>query len=103
MGHLLRRHSARRGRDWQVNDSHGGTWTVDKDVFKATYEPLGDGRFRKTAPVRARRLEHPAQLETLEGVDTLGAGDWIVMNETGECWGMPDNTFHTRYRKTDDD
>ena len=82
--------------DWMLSDG-GDHWSVAPDVFAASYEPVGDGRYAKTATVTAIQLTAPFAVDTLEGVATGAAGDWLVRNPTGECWPVPAETFSKRY------
>lgn len=92
--------STMRGKpgDWLISEGDE-EWTVDQRIFEESYEEVGVTKYRKASPVRARQLENSTTLETLEGTDCLSAGDWIVMNNSGECWGMPDTTFRERYSR----
>jgi len=83
--------------DWWVIDGDD-RWSVSAEVFAATYAPVGDETYRKTATVTAVQLDEPFAVETLEGVATGVAGDWLVRNETGECWPVPASVFARRYR-----
>ncbi|MGQ7787939.1 PGDYG domain-containing protein [Nesterenkonia sp. K-15-9-6] len=83
--------------DWIVDDD-GQQWSVDAEVFAETYEAVSEGRYRKTGEVRARQIAQPTSLETLEGSDQLDAGDWVVQNASGECWGVSDARFRRRYQ-----
>jgi hypothetical protein len=86
-----------RAGDWWVTDGDD-RWSVTAGVFAATYEPVGDEGFRKTATVTAVQLDEPFAVDTLEGVATGAAGDWLVRNQTGECWPVPAAVFARRYR-----
>lgn len=83
--------------DWWVIDGDD-RWSVTAGVFAATYEPVGDEGFRKTATVTAVQLDEPFAVDTLEGVATGAPGDWLVRNQTGECWPVPAAVFARRYR-----
>ena len=88
--------SARAG-DWWVIDGDD-RWSVTADVFDATYESVGDDRFRKTPTVTAVQLNEPFAVQTLEGVATGAPGDWLVRNQTGECWPVGAKVFARRYQ-----
>lgn len=83
--------------DWLLSDG-SDEWTVTNDVFTASYRALGDGSYQKTATVTAVQLDEPFAVDTLEGVATGAAGDWLVRNPTGESWPIPAATFAKRYR-----
>jgi hypothetical protein len=82
--------------DWLLSDG-ADQWSVADDVFAKSYRPIGDGRYEKTATVIAVRLDEPFAVQTLEGVATGAAGDWLVRNPTGESWPIPAATFAKRY------
>jgi len=84
--------------DWVVTDGTS-TWTVESTVFERTYRPTGDGRYVKTALVRARQLEHADTFQTLEGIAHANAGDWVVCNPTGEVWPVTNDEFARRYER----
>ena len=86
-----------RAGDWWVFDGDD-RWSVTADVFAATYEAVGDEGFRKTATVTAVQVDEPFAVDTLEGVATGAPGDWLVRNQTGECWPVPADVFARRYR-----
>ena len=80
-----------------ADDSSGDQWTVDSDVFAATYTHVGGNQYRKTAPISAVQMDEPFSVSTLEGTATGAAGDWLVRNQTGECWPITDAVFRSRY------
>lgn len=83
--------------DWLLGEG-AQRWTVIDSVFRSTYEAIGDGVYEKRAPVRAMKLPAGLTLATLEGTITLEAGDWMVCNLSGECWGMSESQFTAKYR-----
>ncbi|HRP11124.1 MAG TPA: hypothetical protein PLK37_08830 [Terricaulis sp.] len=82
---------ARGGRDFIVTYDHGGQAVVRGDIFERSYEPLGDGRFRKRTDVifHAFELDRPAIVHTLEGPQSAEPGDWVVEGVAGELWPVP--------------
>lgn len=87
-----------RPGDWLV-ESGEDSWTVQKDVFLATYAEQSPGVYRKTAPVHATRLRDDAIVQTLEGDALAKAGDWLVANSSGDCWPVTHADFTARYRR----
>jgi hypothetical protein len=84
--------------DMVVSDaSTGDRWSVDADVFAATYTCVGGDQFRKTAVIHAAQVDEPFSVSTLEGTATGESGDWLVRNPTGECWPVTDTVFRGRY------
>lgn len=82
--------------DWVVTEWSGHR-SVAADVFAETYKEVGRGRFQKVAPVRARQLDAPITVATLEGPAPAMAGDWVVMNETGDVYPIPQKKFGEKY------
>ena len=65
--------------DWLV-DNGGDVYTIDQDVFAATYELVGPGRYSKTTPVWAEVAAAPGVVETEEGQSHYRTGDYLVSN-----------------------
>ena len=70
-----------RGRqgDWLVNNN-GDIYTVDREVFAATYRQLRPGHFIKTTPIWAEVATAPGVVKTKEGASHYDAGDYLVAN-----------------------
>ncbi len=84
--------------DWLVRDAAGGDpWSVRDDIFRATYEPVGGDRWRRTGTVEARPARAGEVIDTLEGPVTAAEGDWVVRGDTGECWPVAAEAFAERY------
>lgn len=66
--------------DWLV-DNQGDTYTIDREVFEATYRPVGPGVYMKSAPVWAEVAREAGAIETKEGVTHHDAGDYLVYND----------------------
>lgn len=96
-GNVLRTHAG----DWWVVDGND-RWSVAAHIFEVTYEPVGDGKYRKyrkSAPVSAIPMREAFVVSTLEGEATGRPGDWLVRNASGECWPSPADTFNQRYAR----
>lgn len=91
-GHTMR---AQAG-DWEVR-SEGKTWSVRDDIFHATYEPAGDGKWRRKGRVQARPAQPGESITTLEGPTIAADGDWVVRGAQGEQWPVPAREFAQRY------
>lgn len=65
--------------DWLVNND-GDIYTVDCDVFAATYEKVDSGHYIKTTPVWAEKAEESGVVKTMEGESHYDAGDYLVAN-----------------------
>jgi len=82
-----------------VNDS-GERHPIKRDLFEQTYSEIAgsDGLVTKTAPTMAKQMPEPFTVQTLEGQATGQAGDWLAQGADGECWPIPNETFHKRYQ-----
>lgn len=90
-------HLSASAGDWLLTDG-SSEWTVSAGIFEETYTGLGDGRYQKTAPVRAAQLDEDVQVPTLEGIASLCRGDWLLMNPDGDVWPVGAQEFQRRYR-----
>jgi hypothetical protein len=82
--------------DWAVQQD-GKVWSVRDDIFRATYEADGDGRWRRKGTVQARPAQPGETVNTLEGPTTAADGDWVVRGAGGEQWPVPGAEFARRY------
>jgi hypothetical protein len=83
--------------DWLVRDDGGQTWSVRDDIFRATYQPAEDQRWRRTGFVCARPARDGEEIVTLEGNAAAGRGAWIVRGERGEQWPVSAEEFARGY------
>jgi len=82
--------------DWAVQGD-GKIWSVRDDIFRKTYEPADDGRWRRKGRVQARPAYPGETINTLEGPTTAADGDWVVRGSDGEQWPVPGDEFARRY------
>jgi hypothetical protein len=82
--------------DWAVQDD-GKIWSVRDDIFRDTYEPAGDGQWRRKGRVQARPARPGETVNTLEGATTAAEGDWVVRGSDGHQWPVPGDEFARRY------
>jgi len=82
--------------DWAILED-GKTWSVRDDIFRATYEAAGAGRWHRTGRVQARPAQPGETVNTLEGPTTAAEGDWVVRGSDGEQWPVPKDEFARRY------
>ena len=75
-------------------------WTVKPDIFARTYRPLGDGTYTKCTPIQVEISSHEQVIETLEGPQTVRAGDAIVHGIAGELYSMSPDRLAERYTVT---
>ena len=90
---------AKRG-DWLV-DNAGDVYTVDADVFKDTYSPVGSGpgTYVKSTPVWATKAEKAGSVATKDGRTHYEAGDYIVSNNSdgSDQYAITAAKFETLY------
>jgi hypothetical protein len=84
--------------DWAVADPAGNSWSVRADIFRETYQHIGENRWRRKGFVLARPARGGEIIDTLEGPATAADGDWIVRGENGEQWPVPAEQFRQRYQ-----
>lgn len=86
--------------DWLVSSRDGGERTVSDAAFHTSYEPVGDGRYRRTGEVFARRAQTREVVQTSEGPATAEPGDWVVTADDGTSWPVPDKVFRATYERS---
>jgi len=56
---------------------------------------------KKTRPIWAKMLQRAQTVETLEGRETAGAGDYLCRGESGEVWPQRAKSLEAKYTPTD--
>ena len=84
--------------DWRVFDDRGDERTIRDTAFRASHEPLGGERWRRTGTYRAWQVTEERVLRTLEGRAVAQPGDWVVEGRGGERWPVTDVQFRRTYR-----
>lgn len=74
---------------------------VREEIFRDTYDPAGDGHWRRKGFVQARPASTGETINTLEGANTAAEGDWIARGVDGEQWPIPGDEFVRRYTPAD--
>lgn len=87
--------TAKRG-DWLLNSGQD-EWTVNHEVFIATYKELEPGKYQKTARVFARELDREITTETEEGIASGKPGEMILAGPLGTVWIQSKQQFTSRY------
>jgi hypothetical protein len=84
--------------DWLV-DNGGEVYTIDRDVFAATYERVDPGRYIKTTPVWAEVAAETGVVRTKEGQSHYRAGDYLVSNneDGSDAYCMSSEKFEAMY------
>ena len=82
--------------DWLV-DNGGDIYTVDQNVFAATYHQVDPGRFIKTTFIWAEIATEAGVLETKEGQTHYQAGDYLVSNneDGSDSYCVPAQKFES--------
>lgn len=91
--------SVLRGRagDWWVEGPDGSARSVTAAEFPQLYEAVGGDRFRRRGEVDAVQTTDRTVVETLEGDAVAGPGMWLVTDERGNSWPVPDDEFRRGY------
>jgi hypothetical protein len=87
--------------DWALQDAGGDNWSVRDDIFRESYQQVGEGRWRRTGVVHARPARVGETIGTLEGPVTAAPGDWVVRGTDGELWPVSSDRFAQRYERID--
>ncbi|MGD8251486.1 MAG: hypothetical protein PVF20_04200 [Desulfobacterales bacterium] len=84
--------------DWLV-DNHGDVYSVDRDVFAATYRPVNPGIYVKVTPVWAEVAAESGAIPTKEGWSRYQPGDYLVFNdkEGTDAYCVAAETFESMY------
>ena len=56
---------------------------------------------KKVRPIFARKLEADQQVDTLEGRETVRAGDYLCRGEAGDIWPQKAASLESKYTPTD--
>ncbi|MGD9965906.1 MAG: hypothetical protein AB7T59_05255 [Hyphomonadaceae bacterium] len=90
---------ARAGKDYVLAHGPGDHSVVRRDIFEATYEPLGGGLYRKRTDVIFRyfTLKQRVVVQTLEGPQAARPGDWIMQGVKGELWPVSAEKAREKY------
>ena len=88
--------------DWLV-DNQGDIYTIDAEVFRRTYRPIGPGRYVKTEPVWAQQVTSAGSIRTMEGESYYLPGDYLVYNNEDRTDGycIAQDKFLTMYEADD--
>jgi hypothetical protein len=89
-----------RSGDWLV-ESEADSWSISAATFARSYEPVGDGIYRRSGNVLATRLEDAFTVRSPEGGSSGVAGDWLISNDEGHVWIVPGERFSRTYVQID--
>jgi len=84
--------------DWIV-ENRGDVYTIDREVFEATYEKRGQGTYAKVVQVWAEVAGTPGAVETKEGVTHYSATAYLVSNDPDgrDRWAVEADKFEEMY------
>ncbi len=90
---------ARAGKHYIIAHGPGDHSVVRRDIFEATYEPVGEELFKKRTDVIFRyfTLKRRVVVQTLEGAQVARPGDWIMQGVKGELWPVSAETAREKY------
>jgi hypothetical protein len=55
---------------------------------------------KKVRPIWVKQLEHDQTVKTLEGIETVKAGDYLCRGEAGDIWPQKAKSLESKYTKT---
>lgn len=73
---------------------------ADSGTFKVLGVPVRE--YRKTSTTFAVRMEEEFEVETLEGLHTGKAGDWLAIGQAGELYPIDGAVFAATYEEVRD-
>lgn len=84
--------------DMIITDPEGGIRSVKPDSFNATHVHVEGDVYERTGEVWARPAQPGERVATQEGEDVAGEGQWLVTDDDGNSWFVPENSFEFGYR-----
>lgn len=90
---------AHGGEGYIISYGPNDNAVISAKIFEATYEPAGDGLYRKRTDVVFRyfTLPYACIVETKEGPQRANPGDWIMQGVEGELWPVPVEKAEAKY------
>ena len=84
--------------DMIITDPEGGIRSVTPDSFTSTYKQVEGDVYERTGEVWARPAQPGERVATQEGEDVAGEGQWLVTDDDGNSWFVPEDVFTAGYR-----
>ena len=84
--------------DRVIMDVDGGIRSIKPDSFASTYKQVEGNVYERTGEVWARPAQPGEQVLTQEGEDIAGENQWLVTDDDGNSWFVPENAFEFGYR-----
>lgn len=85
--------------DWLVESAVAERRTVAAEEFPRLYEWVTVDTFRAIGEVSGRQAGHAELVVTLEGPAMADRGDWVVTDDRGNSWPVPDPVFRMTYEE----
>lgn len=85
--------------DWVVESATVGRHTVAAAEFPRLYEWVGGDTFLAIGEVDARQTMEEEHIATLEGSVRTAPGDWVITDDRGNSWPLPDSVFREAYEE----
>ena len=79
-------------------ETGGNLRSVKPDSFAATYALVEGDVYERTGEVWARPANPGERVATQEGEDVAGEGQWLVTDDDGNSWFVPEKVFEEGYR-----
>jgi hypothetical protein len=87
--------------DYRLTDPATGTrWSITATALTASYRVIDGDLYESRGQVSAERLptgSRPRPVRTLEGDEHAAPGDWVVSDDLGNRWVVPDRWFREHY------
>ena len=83
--------------DMIITDPEGGIRSVTPASFTATYVQVEGDVYERTGEVWARPAQPGERVLTQEGEDVAGEGQWLVTDDDGNSWFVPEDVFTSGY------
>lgn len=88
--------------DWWVEGEHGSVRAVSATEFPGLYGLIEGDRYRRLGEVTARAVRTRRIVPTLEGAAIAEPGMWVVTDDDGNSWPVPDEEFRRGYELVPD-
>lgn len=83
--------------DWWVVTEDGTARSVSPDAFLKTYRHVSGPEYVRCGTVNARQVRRDDVIWTREGQAQARVGDWLVTDQDGNTWPVPDQLFTRLY------
>lgn len=90
--------------DWWITDTKGNERGVSANEFTTLYRPLVngcEGKYLRIGEITARQAQTVDTVITLEGEALVTPGTWIIVDDRGNVWPVPEDEFDSLYEQID--